>query len=747
MLNKKGFTLVEVLFVSIISVVVVGAILSVWLLTQKVWTGERKRTDFRVGLMQALETVKNDLRLSSITYIAFYPAGGGPYAAVSMPVAETDANNLLTLNANGEIDWDKTVIYHIFTETDGTKTLRRTVYDPRDNTMTDDARYAQLAGVVTAGAGGTGSATDTEFLKDVDTFEISSLAPIVDFYEDSTVPVRVGKVVFGWTKLSAGNHTIRFEITGKNDSSSGYDIGIDTLMIEPSGSAREVEYYISTFAPDGALTVSGGSASRVHDTIWSNDNYLKFAAVGIGDYVEILDYYDLWRESAFESSVLSGTEKVEEEVRIKLNVPQGKNEGEITWFANVEAGDSEQEGRDGDLPAYPITIRTVVSNINMDTEGDFVRVRFKSSLENPLRISRACITRRSAAANGLVNVDPTGLTVSEYHMHQQLFFRDEYDMDGDGSTTDMVKFACVPPNSEVWSEWTAFPLVLKDADANDVDYFITFCIPDLETAVFPAGWDSFNPLVTDCKYWQGSSTRSYYITGDYATVLLPAAGTPDWSGYTVTSANNIYVTANIDTWKKAGTVESQILDTAVTGPAYGMMKWSEQRPAGTGILLKARSSESEYMVGAAAWDSIAGSGVNPHSLDVGAGRYVQFLAELSTTPFWEVDGTTLSYEDYIALQAAANPYDFPESGGEPYVTGTSSSWVDDIEIDWPGDARICTITGYVAKKSDYGQAKVTVDGAELTKILSVHVIVSGEVCGKAVVEENIVEVEPRNTGK
>ena len=819
--DRKGYTLIEILFVAVISVVAIGAIVSAWVFMYAMWTSESEHTLLRVDIMKALETIKTDLRLSSLTYVSFYPAGGEPYTAVSLPVAEVDANGLFTMDAVGEIDWDKTVIYHLYTDGGGTTTLRRTVFDPRDNDMDETERYEQLESVVTSGTGGAGSTTDTEFLEDVDTFEISSMSPVIDFYDSSSTPVKIGKVVFGSVKLDAASHTIRFEITGKNDSSSGYNIGLDNIMIEPSGSIRDAEYYNSSFAHAGALTVSGGTVARVHDPIWSNDNYLEFRASGEGDYIEIADYYDLLRESAFENAVLNNAEKVEDEVRVGLDIPEEAEEGEITWFAYAETGDSAQAGNDGDLPAYPVTLRTVVTNAQIDMEGDIVRVRLKSSSENPLKVEAVYITRRNADEDGLPNQAPGGLAISEYHLHQQLFFKDVHDMDGDGDSTDKVEFVYVAPDSEVWSEWTAFPLVLKDSADNDVDYVVTLYIPDLESVTWPAGWSGFDPLKTDCRYWIGSSgtDRTYYVhssacAADHTTDTFTAAahglsdddrvaiggspvpagisdwlnladlaGTPDWQFYYVVGATantfqvsassggsavdfsdngtdvtfgkltpsaDIYITGNIDIWGTTGTVESQIYDTTLGVPVYNQAEWSENRPAGTSILLKARSCANEYMTGATTWDLIAGSGANPHALGIGSGRYVQFLAELSAEPFWETSISTLGYADYITAQTAdpGKPYDFPvDSAGDPHVTGVSSPWIDDVEIDWPGAERICTLTGNIAKKNDYGQAKIIVDGVELMKILSVHIKLSKEIQGRTVEVENFVEVQPRNTGK
>ena len=162
--NKKGFTFTEVMFVGIISVIVIGGILSAWIFTYRTWTVERQYTELRIDLMNALEIIKNDLRLSSLTYMSFYPNTEQTYTAVSMPVAETDSNGFFTLDTDEKIDWDRTVIYYLHTAGDGSKTLRRKVFDPRDNTKDEDERYTQLEDVVTGEEG-------EEFLKRVGEIE------------------------------------------------------------------------------------------------------------------------------------------------------------------------------------------------------------------------------------------------------------------------------------------------------------------------------------------------------------------------------------------------------------------------------------------------------------------------------------------------------------------------------------------------------------------------------------------------
>jgi hypothetical protein len=288
-------------------------------------------------------------------------------------------------------------------------------------------------------------------------------------------------------------------------------------------------------------------------------------------------------------------------------------------------------------------------------------------------------------------------------------------------------------SSELWSEWTAYPLV-KSISGSDVNYLITFYVSD--------------PAKAGCKYWMGSSTVSYYLTGDGYTLaqLEEAAGTPDWDtgGFTPSgTSSDIYAVVSIDSSNVTGTVMSQAFDTTLTTPDYDSIVCSEYTTAGSSIVLKARSSASDTMSGATDWDSISASSID------GNARYVQFLAELTAGALWEGPTSTLSYEDYITSQLSdGNDHTFPEDSGTPYITTVTSPEIDDVTIDWhPPTERVCAITGYIARKNDYGQAKITIDGDDIIKVLSVHVKVSKDVQGRDVSEENYTDVQPRNTGK
>jgi len=69
--TKQGVHPGEFMFVSITVAMLVGAILGTWIFMQRTWTIETVRTNSRVDMIKALETLRNDLRLSSLTYMSF----------------------------------------------------------------------------------------------------------------------------------------------------------------------------------------------------------------------------------------------------------------------------------------------------------------------------------------------------------------------------------------------------------------------------------------------------------------------------------------------------------------------------------------------------------------------------------------------------------------------------------------------------------------------------------------------------
>ncbi len=204
--------------------------------------------------------------------------------------------------------------------------------------------------------------------------------------------------------------------------------------------------------------------------------------------------------------------------------------------------------------------------------------------------------------------------------------------------------------------------------------------------------------------------------------------------------------AEIESFSKNGYVVSNAWDTATSAPEYNELKWSEYKPLGSTVLLKARSSSSKYMIGATAWDAITPTSTSPTTLSIGEGRYVQFIVDITYEPYWETELFDMStYEEYIDAQVILLEYEFPQNGNGYYATAIPSvaPWVDNIEIDWVGEERICALTGYIARRDDFGKVTITIDGKPLISVLSIPVALNND----GIIESNKIEIEPRNTGK
>lgn len=816
--NSGGFSLTEVLFAFAISVMVMGVAISGWVFTHNTWSGEKYNTMMRIDILEAVETIKNDIRLSSGTYMSFYPEASNPYTAIMMPRADVDADGLLSIGTDG-IEWDRTVFYYMLEDESGTRTLYRSQLNSWNDALDEDGRYALLESVVE----GETLPDSTEVLigDELAGFEISRSGQVIDFYTDSAESVKENNVIAGYFSFEPDDYTITFLVTGRNDDSSGYGFGIDAVRIEPSGSYREAEYYDSTYAPVLMLSSSGRTTTRVHGTEWSNDNYLEYSALIEGDYLSFTDYYDLWRSSAFKNSSPDNVTLYGDEVRAKLELPEDREDVEkedIVWDAFDEADSSSELGGDINIcessqPAYPVAIRTVVTadKINPgslpeddNVRGDMIRVKFSASGADPIEIGAAYITRRDGVSgrSGLENI--TAGDIDEKHRHQHIFFS------GESGVT-------ISAGGEVWSDWVAFPLVLED----DIHYFVSFSV-SAESASYK-GWEGEDSDTRTYYYYEPASSSYVSCTADnlsnvfttvsshglengqavvlscveppgglinFSCALTPdeMAGTPDWEanfgqvyyvcdatantfklslspggaavafdsdGDGVTYAkldvesNNIFVVTEIDAWKKKGSITSKIFDTQLSSPSYNKIKWSEEKPSGTEIAIKARSSNDDKMSGAADWADITGSGTNPHPLSIGTGRHVQYRAEMETEPYWEWTGGTLSYNNYVDEQASyASPHVFPTRGsGEYLAASVDAPWIDDVEIDWPGSGRICAVILDIARRDDFGQVEVDINGEPLVSTIDVTISLEKDFMGRTLTQTNTFEIEPRNRGK
>ena len=735
----KGMTIPEILISLAIGTALIGIVLTMWYFAYRNWTAENIRTRLWVNLEMAMERIKEELRLSSATYMSLYDPGGGTnYQAISFPMVTADANGFLSI-AGGSIYWDRSLIYHVYDPGTGME-LRRTKFTENNAILIDETkRDLQLLNVVVNGDGSDGpnsanASTDTMFKNLV---ELAVIPRAQEFDGYSPTAKKSDNVEFGIIRLTPGDHDLKFEVIDQNDNSTGYKLGIDTISITPAGCRREAELYTP-------VASSGDSTSKLGpDVMWSGNYYLQYNAdygdrSGGGDYVTLRLYYDKWLESNFNNTILVNTLIAGDNLYVTL--PDLDTGNESGWQAEVEAGSdggdatkaNYNDGAGAPKPLTNITVRTLISSGvisgNLDSNTDVFRVKFDSHSLQPLTITSAYIDQRNMSTMNQNAVDPPVLGPPASETRIQLYFTD--------ASNNITPGTTILKDSSTYSNWTIFPIDTSK------DYFITFHITTTAAEAYLSYWEG--TIATEPP----NDINSYLIGGDYANESVWSAPTGHDTSIPpalneCVSSKNIYAVAELEVWSKTGSVTSGIYDTKIADPSYNKIGWAESKPTGSGITVFARSSDDEQMSGAT-WDS--GSSANPHALTIGSGRYAQFRADLSLTPFWTcIDHTAVSVSD--AEYKDATPTTTCSTCGKSLIPAVTPPWMDNVAIDWPGEAKMCDISGYFAQKPDYGIIKLTVDGKELTKGLEFNLTVSETLQSETYEASLTSEIEPRNTGR
>jgi len=744
--GEKGFSLPEILAVSVVTVFLMLATVSMWMFTCKVRTVEMARTRLRVNLEISMERIKKEMRLSSSTYMSGYPLDAAEYTALSFPLATPDENGFYTLSS-GFVSWDTSVIYHSYLNTStGKHELRRTVFTSNHDVLIDKTkREAQLTSVVTVGDGSAAEnkanavttvivprSTAERKIEDVD-FKI---VPIVQTFNCYSPDEQRTNVSFGCIDLAPGEHDLKFTVTGKDAASSDYKFGIDTLSISPSGCNREPEILLAyTNLLDTIYGSSGDSETKNGpDSKWSGSYYLEYASNAQDDYLTLRLYYDLWRDSNFSDAQMDNMLLSGNDLNAKLaNVQEG---AKVSWQGSVEASGPTGTSTEADYPG-PIdlrnkTIRVRLSQSNIMFRGDMVRFKFVSNSALPLRITKAYLDIRDETTDTepKLKYDPAdGAQLELYQTyHAQIFFRDV-------ATGEIMESVTIDPSNPqsaaepkaFYSDWVIYPF----DSANS--YFVTFHIAD----------DAGNAYAGYCPGVSGTS--SYLVDGEANATLV------NWAGYT--DSVDVFSCMEADIWRKDGSVTSAIYDTQISSPAYASVCWNENKPTNSTILVKARSSAAIDMAGASDWDSITGSGTNPHDLSIGTGQYVQFRADLGLNLTWTClthTGVAVTDTDYkhsgviSCTETGCTKYLIPQAS---IATGSYCPWIDNVTIDWPGADKICQISGYLRQAPDYGIITLTVDGQPLMKVLNFQMTIRENILSKIYDASLAQDIEVRNTGK
>lgn len=596
--TQVGFSLVELSVATTILVVSVTVALAgmAYYLRSVVQSDVQNELD--IDVQTSMERIKHDMRLSSLDEMFFYPADAAVHTAVSFPKArDDDGDGLVDLDGDGNIIWDKTHVYHVWAGEP--HQLRLTTFDPRNNSLTDTERQEQIDSVVANGHGGlthnSANSETIDIFQNLFDWSISPQGAVFDAYSTTTerdINTSLGSVV-----LSNGYHTFTFTVVGKNAASSGYKIGLDTLLVSPSYGEREAEAQLPVADQSGA----SASEQYMSSGSWSGNYQLYFPATGVGDYFTLSLENDRWEETNFR-----GNDAFYENTTVEFDQSLSPYDFVVTlngvgwnWYAKDQTGDTNGVSA-GDVVrgcAVRVLLRgeDMVSGAWLSFDGGTCWVYFRSG-SNPseqLKILKAYIGE-------CVETETPSMDVVSGSFKQLKFGG------ADGCT--------ISGGGGRWSDPAAFPI------DKDKSYLVSFLVDS--SAAKGSAWkwrELTDPSVEGC-----------YIIPQSSSPGVSELVTPTWSTRgDVESTNCVLAVRYVyTTYPTNGYYVSPVMDTHLDAPAYDDISWDSYVPWGSSLSLKIRSGNSNDLSDAQAWTNIAAM-TSPGSINPGDNRYCQFYAQFT----------------------------------------------------------------------------------------------------------------------
>ena len=693
----RGFTLTEMSVATLVFTISTAMALSGFTYVLRAGQQRQIQNELDIDVQKAMERIRHDLRLSSLNEAFFYPAGAGPYTAISFPMArDDDGDGAVEVDENGEVIWDRTLVYHVW-QGDPTQ-LRLTVFDPRDNTLTDVQRQAQIDSVVANGNGSAapnGAHAQTRVVfENLFTWTISPEGATYDAYA-SALSRDVG-VVLGSVPLDTGSHVFRFDVIGKNSQSSGYKVGADNFFVSPSYGAREGEAQLPVTQQSGAAAVaelmSGGS--------WDGNYQLSFPATGAGQYFTLTMNNDRWEETNFRQ-----TGSIKDNVQVLFDSGLTPNDFVVAlegygynWNVTDQTADPVG-GSSGYDQLRGCAVRLLMRGEEM-AYGNWI----------PYDGGNVIALFRGSSVPGHPEYR---FTIREVHI-AECADHETPTPDVVASTDKKLRFW----NGSAWADgmtiengssaWAYYPATGSFPIEKEKSYIVSFLVADVADQ-------------GTCHRWadrRDATTPSAYIiprtNAPTAADLVDAT----WSDRAdiITSTNLFSFQYLYTSLPTNGFFESGPFDTQLAAPAFSSMSWNAQVPSGCSLKMKVRTDDHDDMSGATAWSNVtamtSGGAISP-----GSKRYVQFRAEMTPdSTFW----------------------------------GSASPKLKDVTIQWTGEKRMVDVGGTFTKGPNYGIFKLSVDGNPIktgvTIDLEIFKDTRGFVGTKRMTSSLVSEVRPRNTG-
>ncbi|MFO7534627.1 MAG: prepilin-type N-terminal cleavage/methylation domain-containing protein [Kiritimatiellia bacterium] len=702
--TRRGHTLLETIVAMTLLTVVMGMATAGWLYMVRGEKRNSTQAELDVNVRKTIEQLRSRLRLSALEKVVFYrPPGEDNYTAVSFPLAEdSDGDGLIELENGTNIIWDKTVIYHVWNKSP--EQLLCTTFSPRSN-LTDAQLREQLAYVVTNGKGeGTyngANAKTTVLFENLFDWKLWPKGSRFDAY--STTQKRE-LVPFGSVVIPSGVNTLSFRVTGKNQSSTGYGIGLDYLRASPSGSDREAEWQAPGTLPSG-LTVTKQFMSQGS---WSDNYQLYFQASAVTQQVNFAIENDCWEENTFRTlgTTLDGVSLKRGTFGSTLEENYISMDGFGTnWYSAAQAANpTNAYSAVGDDEYNKCAVRVLMKGANIQ-DGGFISANGQYPqvmiVAPPFHGGSYKKTRIKAISIGLAD-------------------------DSNGYASAMN----VKPN-------TMRNLTLPSEVTENYQY--AYC----ETML---------------PFYQISRTNTYAVTFYIEAFGASDNGAVAFREDPSASQVNCYVLSNAttadvyaDNWSsKANLITSPripcveclhtqtpptarftsgIFDTTKDDPAFREILWNQplgvtgsgytDTPGNTAIRFKVRSGDDPFLADAPPWTNVPVITASGSSLEsAGSGRYIQFQADF-TSDVWST----------------------PQSPSLRNVT-----------IRWPGDTKLADISVMLTRGTQYGEFEVLLNGTNLYKGVRIDLTIFKDITSfgghqERMTSSMMAEIEPRNTGK
>lgn len=583
--TKTGFTLVEVMGSLTLLVIAMTMALAGYMLLLKNNNRAGVQHELDIDVQLAIESLKTDLRLSSMDEIFGYPEGSPPYEAISFPVARINpATGRLNRDpVTREIIWDETIIYHVV---DGSPNeLTKTTFKNRIE-LSDADRQTQLNMVVEnngpqGGVNNQANASSKIIFSNLLNWGIDPQKGTFSGYAPTANPE---KVSLGYALLNAGQNTVTFKVTGRNPKNTAdYKIGIDQILASPVYRYREAEKM--------GITYSGTNPKINIQPSYGNRREILLENCNVGDSFTLTIPNDRWELTDFRA-LDGGGYTSHEHTKVSLDRPNedivlSLEGNESTWDVMTQTGDAFGHTTTTNINGARIKVMLKGSNLlengGSGSNGEQVNLTFRAASNSNVRVSNVWFGE-SAYSN------TTTMAFSTANPAVQAFF----------STASDVEITKNTPRS---TDWIDYPIDRKK------NYMVSFNINDS----------------SELHVWNDYNALSYTPYADATTQIT--IGTNTFKAYIVPVLQSAQVS-----YVDEGIYTSDIMDTMLANPTYNELSWDSSLPAGTEIAFRVRTGNDPDLENASypgTWKTISNTS-GGWSINSNTGRYIQFQTRLKS---------------------------------------------------------------------------------------------------------------------